>query len=60
MPDITMCTGGECLNKLMCYRYTAKPSEYRQAYFVTPPFVKKMGGSSCEHYVGNRLWADTK
>jgi len=32
MPDITMCDSVECPRKNECYRYTAKPSEYRQAY----------------------------
>lgn len=38
MPDITMCTGEGCVLKDSCYRYTAQPSEYRQSYFVVPPF----------------------
>lgn len=33
MPDITMCKGSDCPQKLKCYRYTAVPSRYRQAYF---------------------------
>jgi hypothetical protein len=32
MPDITMCDSVECPRKNECYRYMAKPSEYRQAY----------------------------
>lgn len=32
MPDITMCNNKECPKKEVCYRYMAKPSEYRQAY----------------------------
>jgi len=54
MPDITMCNGGSCTIKHDCYRYTAKPREYGQSYFMEPPFTKKMGGSTCEHYVSNR------
>ena len=42
MPDITMCEGGGCHQKNSCYRYTAFPNEYRQAYFVDPPY--KMDG----------------
>jgi hypothetical protein len=54
MPDITMCKGGECTIKECCERYTAKPDEYRQAYFVEPPFSKKMDGTACEYLIDNR------
>jgi len=30
-PDITMCSGQECPKKDTCFRYLAKPSEYRQS-----------------------------
>lgn len=46
MPDISMCEGGKCPQKHTCYRYTAVPNEYRQAYFVTPPY--QMDG--CPYY----------
>ena len=36
--DITMCFGGVCPIKESCYRFTAEPNEFRQAYFSTPPF----------------------
>jgi hypothetical protein len=32
-----MCNGNGCPKANQCYRFTAKPSEYRQAYFVTAP-----------------------
>jgi hypothetical protein len=48
MPDITMCEGTHCPIKENCYRYTAKPNEYRQSYFVTPPYKD----GKCEHYWG--------
>lgn len=38
MPDITMCEGKNCPTKHQCYRHTAFPNEYRQAYFVEPPY----------------------
>ena len=38
MPDIAKCYGEGCPLKEKCYRYTSKPSEYRQAYFTPPPF----------------------
>ena len=47
MPDITMCKGSgainpnlpevECKRKKQCWRFTAKPSEYSQSYFVGLP-----------------------
>jgi metallophosphoesterase superfamily enzyme len=57
MPDITLCRGEGCTIKEECYRHTAKPSE-RQAYFVEPPFTKKMGGTACENYMCNRKSQD--
>lgn len=42
MPDISMCTGGDCPMKDKCYRFTATPDEHRQAYFQTPPFKKEL------------------
>lgn len=50
MPDITMCSGKDCPHKMLCYRFTAKPSERRQSYFKTPP-IKEDG--SCENYYPN-------
>jgi hypothetical protein len=32
MPDIAMCLNNECKFKKDCYRFTAKPSEFMQAY----------------------------
>lgn len=37
MADITMCNGGNCPNKLTCYRFTATPNPYWQSYFVGYP-----------------------
>lgn len=54
MSDITMCKGMDCTIKNECYRYTAKPNEYWQSYFVKSPCTKKMGGTACEHYMANR------
>lgn len=56
MPDISMCKGGGCELKELCYRYTAEPNPYRQTYFGCPPYKKKMGGSSCEYYWPNRKY----
>ncbi len=49
MPDITMCPGTDCPYKESCYRYTAKPSEYYQSYFMKPPFKD----DECEMYWGD-------
>lgn len=57
MPDISKCTGqliypyGKiCPLRESCYRYTARPSEYYQSYFVDAPFIIEPDGVSCEHF----------
>lgn len=52
MPDITMCEGTGCQQRNTCHRFLAKPDEYRQAYFVTPP-VEADG--TCKHYWDARI-----
>ena len=47
MPDISMCSGQTCPQKDTCFRYLAKPSEWRQSYFLGIP-LKEDG--TCEHY----------
>lgn len=47
MPDITMCSGDGCRIRSTCYRFNAKPCEFRQSYFVEPP-VKEDG--DCDYY----------
>lgn len=32
MPDISMCENTECDKHLYCYRFTAAPNPWRQAY----------------------------
>jgi len=54
MPDIAMCTGEQCPKKQMCYRHTAKASDY-QSYFMTPP-IKEDG--TCEYYWDNEKYAN--
>lgn len=44
-----MCEGTDCPMKESCHRFTATPSEYRQAYFETPP-VKD---GKCHMYWGD-------
>lgn len=41
-----MCPGEGCPLKESCYRFIAKPDEYCQSYFATPP-VK---GDECDAY----------
>ena len=52
MPDITMCKGQvgaiECPLKDSCYRYTTKPSEFMQSYFVIVPFNKE--SKTCDYF----------
>ena len=48
-PDITMCMGTNCPYKESCYRFTAKPSEYMQSYFMNPPIKD----GKCEMYWGD-------
>lgn len=48
MPDITMCEGGECPHKEQCYRFTAKPNQFMQSYFMEPPIKD----GKCDHYWG--------
>ena len=59
MPDITMCLGTGCPHKETCYRFTAKPSEYRQAYFMEAPIKE----GKCEYYWGENqinIWNQLK
>ena len=47
MPDITMCNGKNCDLSLTCYRYTAKPNEYRQQSYFTESPIKD---NNCDEY----------
>jgi hypothetical protein len=46
MADITMCRGEGCPMKNTCWRFLAKPDEFRQSYFTSPPNAN----NHCEHY----------
>lgn len=37
MADITMCHGTGCPWKNRCYRFMAKPNEFRQSYYTEVP-----------------------
>lgn len=59
MADITMCLGTGCPHKETCYRFTAKPSEYRQAYFMEAPIKE----GKCDMYWGENqinIWNQLK
>lgn len=51
MPDIAMCPGKDCPLKETCFRHTAKPSAYRQSYFVTPPWRTWEEKPQCAFYI---------
>lgn len=53
MPDIAMCKGGMCPKQQDCFRHTATPSQYRQAYFTEVPFEIKNGVFKCEYFWRN-------
>ena len=52
MPDISMCDNETCPIKETCYRYTATPNEFRQAY---GDFQYDKDTKSCDYY-----WKDVK
>lgn len=41
-----MCKGTNCPAKESCYRYTAKPNEFMQSWFMEPPIKD----GKCEMY----------
>jgi hypothetical protein len=47
MPDIQMCIKHECKSRLNCYRYTAKPNEFYQAYGEPVNF----DGKKCDYFI---------
>jgi hypothetical protein len=59
MPDLTMCQGVNCPQKIACYRYRAVPTPQCQPYFAVPtpqcqPYfamspVRPDG--SCDHFM---------
>jgi hypothetical protein len=58
-PDITMCPGTNCPQREKCYRFTAKPDEYWQSYFIDPPIKD----GKCDLYWGENaesIWNQLK
>ena len=50
MPDISMCNNALCPSKDYCYRFTAKPSEFRQSYIN---FTLESDEISCSYFMPN-------
>lgn len=46
-----MCRNETCTNKLRCYRYTAVPNEYYQAYGA---FEQEEESGRCEYFWSNK------
>lgn len=40
MPDISMCNNKKCKMRYKCFRYMAKPNQYRQSYVSFKPNIK--------------------
>jgi hypothetical protein len=55
MPDISMCTGEDCPKKQMCYRHTAKASDY-QSFFMNPPIKD----GQCDYFWDNEGYNNNK
>jgi hypothetical protein len=60
MPDITLCHGFECPIKEKCKRFTAKPSEHWQAYFLNPPYTITDKVFECNMFWGENAEAIMK
>lgn len=50
MPDISMCANENCPSKANCYRFTAQPNPWRQAY---ADFKPAPGSDRCDSYTDN-------
>ena len=57
MPDISMCRSNTCSLKDNCYRFTATPSLFRQAY---ADFKYNEETKNCNHYWDNKEYEDEK
>jgi hypothetical protein len=55
MADISMCKGEGCHRKRECYRFTAKPNEFRQAYFhpSAPWYIGPDNKQACQYFTPN-------
>ncbi|MGZ8317537.1 MAG: hypothetical protein ACXWVD_00410 [Telluria sp.] len=50
MPDISMCNNQTCPDRAKCYRFTAAPNPWRQAYAM---FAPPAGATRCEYFTPN-------
>lgn len=48
--DISMCNDKDCPSNKYCYRFTATPNEYRQAY---TSFHRDEDADNCTHFWAN-------
>ena len=53
MPDISMCINTECPLRQSCHRYTAIPSEYRQAYTTFKYRLINDNHIACDGFISN-------
>lgn len=61
--DITMCMGVDCPVKENCKRFTSKPDEIWQAYFLDSPYKKTDTSFTCDMYWGENaesIWQQLK
>lgn len=53
MPDITMCESTECQKKDFCYRSTAKPSDFWQAWANFYKQEYQQDNGDCQYFIDN-------
>ena len=49
-----MCSNGKCPKKAECYRFTAKPSDFVQAYTLFIPEEDSEGDFECSKKIENK------
>lgn len=59
MADISMCDNQDCPLRTMCYRFTATPNPYRQAYADFKYSFTKTG-IGCDSFWDNKEYEDEK
>ncbi len=60
MPDISMCKGINCKIREDCYRYTASPSEYHQAYIISEAKHNGTQDKDCDMFWTNEVYEKEK
>ena len=48
--EITKCDGEKCPLKHNCYRFTKPDEDFRQDYFIEPPYVLTNNSAMCNKY----------